>query len=181
MVLLEARVQDANAPIPLLSRVTPCTRGYAAAELGSGAAMQAMVSAGVLRELPAHCSEASFREIFESVSIVSRTGVAVQSHGKGVVHLATPSGSTVRVSTALYEVLRRSTTGTVPIPTVIDRVAPKWGDPWLIIREIIDSLRALISSGAVVLVETIEAAPFVPPRFESVGAVDDEVLVGAPA
>lgn len=172
VVFLEPLVPDAVPP--LLSRVTPCSHAYAIAECGTQAAVHAMLQDGALRELPAHCTPAQFRELFADISLVSRTGVAVQSHGKGAVHLAAPAGGTVKVITALYEVLRRSTTGSVPVPVVIDRVAPKWGGPEPIIAEVIGSLRALLASGAVALVQTVPGDPFVPP---GVGQVEEELGV----
>lgn len=152
VVLLEPFKLAPGTDASALSRMTPCTRTEAAEHLGSGEALHALIDGGAVRELPASCTPEQFRGLFADVAIVSRNGVAVASHGNGIVELVAPAGGTTRVSTALYEVLRRSTTGTVPMPTVIDRVAPKWGGTDPIIAEVITRLRALLASGAVVLV-----------------------------
>lgn len=172
MVYLEPITPDVVASP--LSRVTPCSRAWAVDELGSERVVQSMIDARTLRELPAHCSTEQFRELFADVSIVSRTGVAVTAHTSKAVDLTAPAGGTVRVSTAIYEVLRRSTTGSTSIPDVVDRVAPKWNGPEHLIAEIIDSLRFLIAGGAVALVQTAQTDPFVPPGID---AEDQMILI----
>lgn len=150
VVLLEPVVPaDDLSP---LHRMTPCPPAAAEALLGSAGAMRDLLAAGSLRELPGVCTPELFRTVFADVSMVSRNKVAVAQHGGGRVDLATPAGGTVTVTTALYEVLRRSITGTVPLPTVIDRVAPKWGGSGPVIAELVSVLKPLMASGAVALI-----------------------------
>lgn len=133
-------------------RVTICTRADAAVILGSEDAVRDAVAAGHLLELPAVCMPATFRELFAGIALVSTTGVGVASHGGGVVHLTQPDGGTSRVSATLYEVLRRSITGAVDLPTVIDRVVRKdAGRADVVIAEIVTHLRGLLDGGSVVL------------------------------
>lgn len=153
VVLIEDAVASSEV-CSALSRSTPCTRAYAAAELGSASKVLELISTGSLRELPPYCTPDDFRRLFSDISIVSPTGIAVRVHDHSTVHLACPEGESVRVSVELYEVLRRSAAATVSLPDVIDAVAEKWGRADSIMIEVIDKLRALIVSGAVVLVPT---------------------------
>lgn len=159
---LTARAPKRFLPLPVPSvarahesiddRITVTTHADAAVILGSDAAVRYAIADGRLLELPAVCSAAQFRELFADIALVSTTRVGVASHSGGVVHLTQPDGGTSRVTTTLYEVLRRSVTGAVGLPTVIDRVVRKdTGRADVVIAEIVTQLRTLLAGGAVVL------------------------------
>lgn len=70
--------------------------------------------------------------------------------------LASPSGGTVRVSQGLYETLRRSTTGGISVPHVIERIVRGNGvEGDRILLELVAVLADLLRTGAAYL-ETVD-------------------------
>lgn len=140
--------------------VTVSTYREAEGILGGTVEVMTAITSRELLLLPAACTPDDARALFTDYALVSSNGVAVIAHQGANVDLVGDHGP-VRVSSLLYEVLRRSITGTSTIPDVVDRVARTADvDPNPILLEVVRRLRALLESGTVTLrVADTENAP----------------------